>query len=80
MRVSPSGMGALKLDMVKLVPSPNTKSVFFRSSAAISVPEEAPAPRASLWLSGKALLPAKVVITGTLASSASSISSSVASA
>ena len=70
----------MKLDLVKLVPTPSTKSAFFRKWPTMRVRVRAPVPRAKRWSSGKALFPARVVITGTLTSSESSTSSSEASA
>ena len=78
--VTPGGIGALNVLMVKLVPTPSTKSVLSRKWDTINVPVWPPVPRARRWSSGNALLPASVVITGMLVSSASSTRSSVASA
>ena len=57
-----------------------TKSALSRKRAAMRVPECPPVPRASSWSSGKTLLAAMVVITGTAASSAKAASSSQARA
>ena len=74
------GIGVVIPCFVKLVPIPNTTSALLKKwyTGALITPE--PLPSASGCFSGNALFPAIVVITGTCVSSASSISSGVASA
>ena len=78
--VLPWGIAWAKLVLVKLQPTPKTRSDSFRYLLAWAVVLGPPDPKDSGWVSGKPLLPDKVVITGACKNSAISINSGVASA
>ena len=76
----PGGMSTPKLVLVKLQPMPKIRSAFCRkwwTGAGIALPPE---PSESMWFSGNALLPPRLVVTGAASSSASRFSSSQARA
>ncbi len=76
----PAGMSTPKLVLVKLQPMPKIRSASWRkwwTGAGIALPPE---PSDSLWFSGNALLPPRLVVTGAASSSASALSSSQARA
>ena len=76
----PAGMSTPKLVLVKLQPMPKIRSASCRkwcTGAGTALPPE---PSESMWFSGNALLPPRLVVTGAASSSASCFSSAQARA
>ena len=76
MIVLPAGMRTPKLVKLKLQPMPKITSALLRNSATALEWERLAEPRLNGCVSGKALLPLSVVVTGASSSSANSFSAS----